>query len=149
MKKKQSYAAAFFLPVFIAWVVACVATLGSLFFSEVMLFPPCSMCWYQRIFMYPLVIIFVVALLTYDRHVIRYALPLVLMGWAISLYHMLIIYEIVPESASPCVMGVSCATRYIHWWGFVSIPLLSWLAFSLIFLCLYSVSRRVLDEELS
>lgn len=118
---------------FLAWVVALVATLGSLFFSEVMQFIPCTLCWYQRIAMYPLVFILGQGLLTNDlRSSIKFALPFVLTGWAIATYHMLLHVGIITEEMVPCSQGVPCSTKYIQWFGFVSIPLLSLLAFSII-----------------
>ena len=127
---------------FLAWIVALTATLGSLFFSEIMEFVPCTLCWYQRIFMYPLVIIFLMGMFPYDKQVVRYALPLVSLGWLFSLYHNLIHYEIIPESASPCVQGIPCSTKYIQWLGFLTIPMMSFIAFSLIGILLYMIKRR-------
>ena len=71
--------------IFICWIIASVSTLGSLFFSEIMEFPPCALCWYQRVFMFPLVIIFLVGLFPFDKSIIKYALPLALarMGFRI------------------------------------------------------------------
>ena len=61
--------------IFICWLIASVSTLGSLFFSEIMEFAPCALCWYQRIFMFPLVILLLVGLFPFDKNVIKYALP--------------------------------------------------------------------------
>jgi len=127
---------------FLAWVVSAIAMLGSLFFSEIMDFIPCTLCWYQRILMYPLVFIFVVGMMPYDRKVLKFATPLVLLGWLFALYHNLIHYGIIPESASPCVQGVPCSTKYIEWLGFISIPMLSFIAFSIIAILLYTIKRR-------
>lgn len=117
---------------YIAFTQALSATLGSLFFSEVLLFPPCALCWYQRIVMYPLVVILAVGIYTQDRHVIRYVLPLSVVGLLIALYHNLLYYHILPESAAPCILGVSCTTKQIEWFGFITIPLLSLIAFAII-----------------
>lgn len=114
---------------FAAFVVATGATLGSLFFSEVMQLPPCSLCWYQRIFMFPLPLVLGAGLLPYDRRVGRYALPLALGGAAIALWHTLLYVGIVPEEAAPCTMGVSCAQPTFELFGVLSIPALSLLAF--------------------
>ncbi len=112
------------------WLIASAATLGSLFFSEVMDFPPCSLCWYQRIFMYPLVLVLGVGLMPLDRSVLRYGLPLAIGGWLVAAYHTLLYEGVIPESAAPCSMGVSCSEEYIELLGFLSIPLLSLLAFT-------------------
>jgi len=128
---------------FSCWLLASIATLGSLFFSEVMQFQPCVLCWYQRICMYPLVLIFLVGLLSKDKGVFKYSMPLVISGWIIALYHNLLNYEILPESAAPCLQGVPCTAEYINWFGFVTIPLLSSAAFSFIFILLILFKKKV------
>lgn len=122
--------------IFSAWIISAVATLGSLFFSEVMMLPPCILCWYQRIAMYPLSILLFVGLLKIDRSLFRFTAPLALIGWAIAVYHNLLYYKILPESASPCVKGISCTTVQLEWLGFITIPLLSLIGFTLILACL-------------
>ena len=126
---------------FAAWIVSMISMLGSLFFSEFMDFIPCSLCWYQRIFMYPLVFIFIVGLIPYDKKVLKFATPLVTVGWILALYHNLLHYGIVPESASPCIQGVPCSTKYIEWLGFITIPMLSFIAFSVIAILLYKIKK--------
>ena len=128
---------------FCAWIVACVATLGSLFFSEVMQFPPCVLCWYQRICMYPLVLILLAGLFPFQRSVLRYSLPLVAAGWLIAIYHNLLYSDILPESAAPCVQGMSCTTIQIQWFGFITIPFLSFMAFTAILLILSIIYKGV------
>jgi disulfide bond formation protein DsbB len=117
---------------FFAWIVAVIATLGSLFFSEIMEFPPCTMCWYQRICMYPLTVIFLIGLIKYDENAFFYALPLVIIGWGWAFYHTLLILGIISEELAPCVLGVPCSTMYLNWFGFLDIPMLSLAAFTLI-----------------
>lgn len=130
---------------YFAWLQALIAMLGSLFFSEVMELAPCVLCWYQRIAMYPLVVILGVGLLREDKQVWQYALPLSLIGWIIALYHNLLYYNIIPKAIIPCSTGISCTTKYIQWFGFVTIPLLALTAFSVIIACLlvYRNSTRV------
>lgn len=118
--------------IFLCFLVASTATLGSLFFSEIMQFIPCSMCWCQRIFMYPLVIIFLISLLYPDDNVFKYSIALVLIGFAFAVYHNLLMFEIIPESMVPCVQGVPCSTKYLGWFGFIDIPFLSLVAYGLI-----------------
>lgn len=125
----------------IAWFQALVAMLGSLFFSLVMQLPPCDLCWYQRIALYPLVLILGLGIMRKDRTSILYAWPLAAIGWCIALYHNLLYYKILPEAMAPCKAGISCTTRYIEWFGFLTIPLLSLIAFSVILACLY-VARK-------
>lgn len=117
---------------YLAFLVAFVATAGSLFFSEIMHFPPCILCWYQRICMYPLVVLFGIGIWTKDKMVWKYALPLSSIGMVIGFYHNLLYYKILPESAAPCLLGVSCTTKFIEWFGFITIPLLSLMSFVII-----------------
>lgn len=128
--------------IFMAWLVSFVATLGSLFFSEVMGFPPCILCWYQRICMYPLVVILPAALFPVDKKVIKFTLPLTFIGVFIAIYHNLLYYKILPESAAPCKQGISCTTTHIEWLGFITIPFLSLMAFLLITILLTSLLRK-------
>ena len=82
--------------VFACWLVATAATLGALFFSEVMQLPPCALCWYQRIFIFPLVLLLPMGLFPWDRRVIRYALPLLLVGTLFSLFQLLLVWGVIP-----------------------------------------------------
>lgn len=118
--------------IFYAWLISLIATLGSLFFSEVMEFVPCSLCWYQRIAMYPLVIILGTALWKNVKDIYVTTMPLAIIGWALSVYHIGVQYDLIPESASPCIQGIPCSSMYINWLGFITIPILSFIAFSLI-----------------
>ena len=129
---------------YIAWTQALVATFVSLYFSEVMHLPPCVLCWYQRILMYPIVLIAAVGIIRRDKALATYVLPLSITGWLISLYHNLLHYKIIPESITPCQLGVSCTTRQIEWFGFITIPLLSLIVFTVINVCfiLYHRSQR-------
>ena len=117
---------------FLCWLLASVSTAGSLFFSYIMQFAPCVLCWYQRIFLFPLVIILAVGLFPFDKGVVKYALPLAIAGGLTALYHSLLYSGVIPESIQPCSQGVSCTEKYIELFGFVSIPMLSFLSFSTI-----------------
>lgn len=121
----------------LAWLQAVFAMVGSLYFSEVLHFTPCILCWYQRIAMYPLVAILTVGLLLRDSRLRFYVLPLSLIGLTTSLYHNLLYYGIIPESSAPCSVGAPCTTRYIEWLGFISIPLLALVAFTVISVSLF------------
>ena len=129
--------------VFLAFIVSLVSTLGSLFFSEIMNFIPCSLCWYQRIFMYSLVFLFLTNLLFPDDKIFKYSISLVLIGWSVSIYHNLLMFGIIPERLSPCVQGVPCSTVYINWLGFISIPLLSFFAYTIILILVLKIKRKV------
>jgi disulfide bond formation protein DsbB len=122
--------------VYLAWVIVLVGTVGSLFFSEVMGLPPCVLCWYQRIAMYPLVFIIGAGILMRDKRMKMYALPLCLVGLAIAGYHNLLYYGIIPETITPCKEGVSCTEKQIEWFGFISIPLMGLVSFLSVTICL-------------
>jgi disulfide bond formation protein DsbB len=128
---------------FLGWLVATVATLGSLFFSEVMELPPCVLCWYQRIALFPLVLVLGAGLLSFDAAVVKYSLPLAVAGWLVALYHSLLYWGIVPKDIQPCTAGVSCTERNLELLGFLSIPLMSLLGFSVIVALLIVLRRRV------
>lgn len=121
---------------YIAFAQASLATLGSLYFSELAGFPPCILCWYQRICMYPIVAILTVGILRKDKKVGLYVLPFSVIGMLIAFYHNLLYYNIIPESIAPCQAGISCTTKFIEWFGFVTIPFLSLAAFAIITVCM-------------
>ena len=118
----------------LAFLVTAIATGGSLFFSEVAHFVPCELCWYQRICMYPLSIITLLAALADDRHVARYLLPLPLVGAGVSIYHLLVENGVVAQQQS-CLISApgGCATKWIEEFGYVTIPTLALTGFALCF----------------
>lgn len=128
--------------IFGAWLVASVSTLGALFFGEVMKLPPCVLCWYQRICMFPLALILPIGLFPFDRKVVRYALPLAVIGGLVAVFHVLLVAKVIPESIKPCTQGVPCSETVIEWFGFVTIPLLSVVAFSTIIALLIAAHFR-------
>ncbi len=127
---------------YLALLQAIVATLGSLSLSEILHWTPCVLCWYQRICMYPLVLLLMVGILRKDPGIYKYVLPLSIIGFSISLYHNLLYYHILPESVAPCTIGVSCTTHFNLWFGFLSVPLLSFTAFTIISVCMIIYMRR-------
>lgn len=130
------------LLVFLAWLIATVSTLGALFLGEVMGYTPCVLCWYQRIAMFPLVLVLAAGLFPLDLRVVRYALPLVLAGWGLAVFHLALVAGWVPENIKPCQQGVPCSDLQVVWFGFVNIPLLSVFAFSVIAGLLLAVHYR-------
>lgn len=118
---------------YIAFLQAWAATLGSLYFSEIRHFLPCLLCWYQRIFMYPLVIIFSIAIYKKDKNIASYVLPITVMGMIISFYHYLLqmtpLADVTPIS---CNAYGPCRDVQALFLGFVTIPFLSFMAFSVI-----------------
>ena len=118
----------------LAFLVSAIATGGSLFFSEVANFIPCELCWYQRIFMYPLSIVTLLAALANDHRVARYLLPLPVIGAGVSVYHLLVENGVVNEAQS-CKFSApgGCATKWINEFGYVTIPILALTGFALVF----------------
>lgn len=118
----------------IGWVASFIATLGSLYFSEIMKYTPCNLCWYQRIFMYPLVIILGIAVFKKDASVALYSLILSGIGGCISIYHYSIQkVDFLGDNSLSCGI-VPCTGEYINWLGFITIPFLALLAFITIFI---------------
>ncbi|MDF2722657.1 MAG: dihydroneopterin aldolase [Paenibacillus sp.] len=115
----------------LSWAIALVATLGSLYFSEVKGYLPCKLCWYQRILMYPQ--LFVLGIAAVRRQPIyMYVLPMTLLGACISAYHYLMEKTgLFPSNSFSCGI-VPCDAEYINWFGFVTIPFLALTAFVLI-----------------
>ncbi len=124
-----------------AWLVAIVATAGSLYFSEVRRFLPCELCWYQRILMYPLALILGIANWYGDLAVRRYVLPLSVIGGTISLIHYLT-QKVEGFALFPCKPPVPCAHAYVNYFGFVTIPFMALTAFVLITLAMLLIQAR-------
>jgi disulfide bond formation protein DsbB len=113
----------------VAWGFALLATAGSLFFSEVSQFIPCRLCWFQRIGMYPLAAVLLIAAVRRDiRGGALYGLPLAAFGAVVAIYHIYIEYHPEAESAS-CKIGAPCATKWIDKLGYITIPVLALTAF--------------------
>jgi disulfide bond formation protein DsbB len=129
-------------PLFAAWLAATASTLGALFLSEVMGVAPCVLCWYQRVFMFPLAMVLTVALLPFDPKVIRYAAPLAAGGWLVALFHVLLTKGYIPETMTPCTQGIPCSQIDAQWFGFLTIPMLSLLSFSAIGLALAAAHSK-------
>ena len=123
----------------LATMVAVGATLGSLYFSEIRNFVPCDYCWYQRIAMYPLAIILLIATIRRDKNIIPYALTLSLSGMVLSVYHYQL--QLFPEQSSSCGLDASCTYRWIEVFGFVTIPLLALTSFAFISMILLATPR--------
>ncbi|MDQ6419795.1 disulfide oxidoreductase [Paenibacillus sp. LHD-117] len=126
---------------YLAWLVAVVATLGSLYFSEIEGYIPCDLCWFQRILMYPLSVILGIAAF-YNEHTIRkYVLPLSIVGMGISTFHYMM--EKIPgfKEIRPCTQGVPCTTEWINWLGFITIPFLALTGFTLITILLFIAKK--------
>ena len=123
----------------LATMIAVGATFGSLYFSEIRNFVPCEYCWYQRIAMYPLALILLIATIRRDKNIIPYALSLSLSGLALSVYHYQL--QLFPEQSSSCGLDASCTYRWIEVFGFITIPLLALTSFAFISMILIATPR--------
>ena len=115
----------------LAWLVAAVAMAGSLYFSETANFAPCKLCWYQRIAMYPLALLLLIAAVRRDQGIRRYAVPLAVVGAAISTYHYLIEWR--PSlGAGTCEISAPCTVPWFREFGFVSLSFMALCGFAAI-----------------
>ncbi len=132
--------------IFICWIIAMSALFGSLFLSEVIGLEPCVLCWWQRVFIYPLAILFMVGMFPPDRKmdlsVVRYTLPLAVIGLGFAIYHFLVHSGFIPESLQPCSEELSCAKIDLTLMGFITIPILSIFAYSAIIILLIIYRKR-------
>lgn len=114
------------------WTIALIATAGSLYFSEIRGYIPCELCWIQRIFMYPLVIVAGVAYFQKNSRIAVTTLIFSVIGGMISLYHYGIQKLTFLADSAPSCGQVPCTGQYINWLGFITIPFLALTAFILI-----------------
>lgn len=115
----------------LAFVIALASTIGSLYYSGVVHFRPCRLCWWQRIFMYPLTPILGIAALRRDRMGAIYAIPLTLGGIGYAAYHTQLRWF--PEQGSSCEVEAACTSVWVNTFGFVSIPFMAFCGFLAIF----------------
>jgi disulfide bond formation protein DsbB len=126
-----------------AFIVSLVATLGSLFYSEIAHFNPCTLCWYQRIFMYPQVVLLGLALWKKDKGIALYSLALSVIGAAIAGYHYLLQRGVVPELPCAAVgFSESCSQRFVMTFRYITIPLMAFTAFLLIIVNMISLRKN-------
>ena len=123
----------------LATMIAVGATFGSLYFSEIRNFVPCEYCWYQRIAMYPLALILLIATIRRDKNIIPYAVTLSLAGFGTSAYHYQL--QLFPDQGSSCGLDASCTYRWIEVFGFITIPLLALTSFVFISMILIATPR--------
>lgn len=117
---------------YIALLAAWIAMLGSLYFSEVAHYIPCTLCWYQRILMYPLTLVLAIGLLRRDENTPLLVLPFSVLGIGVSTYHVLLEKTHWFSGAATCQVGVPCTVLWINWFGFITIPFLALMAFLVI-----------------
>ena len=133
--------------IWLAFAVAIVTTLGSLYLSEIAHFPPCPLCWYQRICMYPLFLMLLIAGLRRDREIYWYVLGPAIIGTGFAIYHSQL--QAFPDQAGPfCKLNDPCTARWVWEFGFVSIPFMSLAAFTFIITMMFVLrSDRATDFE--
>ncbi|WP_226530031.1 disulfide oxidoreductase [Metabacillus niabensis] len=124
-----------------SWIISLIATLGSLFFSEVLHYIPCTLCWYQRILMYPLTIILGVAFYYGERTVYKYVLPIAVSGMAISFYHFTLQKFPFMQKLEMCSSGMPCSGEYINVLGLITIPFLAFISFTFITINMLIIRR--------
>jgi disulfide bond formation protein DsbB len=133
----------------IAFLVAGVAMAGSLYFSEVADFIPCRLCWFQRIAMYPLAAILLIAAIRRDRSVQWYAVPIAALGASVSIYHYLIEWQPDLEVGNACsATGVSCAAFWFREFGFVTLAFMALCGFVAVIALTLIGARVVAEREL-
>jgi disulfide bond formation protein DsbB len=135
-----------------AFVVAAIATGGSLFYSQIAGFIPCEFCWFQRMMMYPLSILTLLIAVRGDNRAARYLLPLPVVGAGTSIYHMLLEQHVIKEPGACTLTGGGCTANWIalHSFGYLTIPTLALTAFLLLigFLVLASTGESEVPATL-
>ena len=126
----------------LAWITSIIAMGGSLFFSEYMGFIPCTLCWYQRILMYPLVIFLGIAFYHTAKQIYKYILPISIIGMLTSSYHYALQKIPSMHEFATCTSGVPCSGQYINWLGFITIPFLALIAFTIISISMLVLWKR-------
>jgi len=122
----------------VATTIALVTTLGSLYYSEVAGYPPCTLCWYQRIAIYPQVVVLGVAAWRRDVGVWRTSVPLAVIGAVLSAWH--IVIERNPALAGPCDPANPCTIKWVEEFGFMTVPTMALVA-GLSFIALTLLAR--------
>jgi disulfide bond formation protein DsbB len=134
---------------FFAWAASVLAMFGSLYFSEIRKYEPCELCWYQRILMYPMVLLLGIAIVKKDYRISLYSLWLSGIGILISAYHYSLQKISFMADAAPACGRIPCTGQYINWLGFITIPFLALTAFAIIFICSLILVRKNKEEQTS
>ncbi len=134
------------LLVYAQLTISVAAIFGSLFFSEVMKFPPCDLCWYQRILLYPVALIVLTGLFWESGDTNRFVMPFAWLGLAVAVYHNLVYYKVI-QIIVPCSETAPCTAQQLNYLGFITIPLLSLVAF--IFLVISNLIVHFLERKVS
>jgi disulfide bond formation protein DsbB len=118
--------------ILLSLIISAAATMGSLYFSEILGFEPCELCWFQRIFMYPQVILFAAALWRKKKDILIYSIPLTLFGAIISIYQNYLVVASTSGQTICTTTGPSCVVEYFLTFGFINIPVMALTAFLLL-----------------
>lgn len=129
---------------YVQLTISAAAIFGSLFFSEVMKLPPCNLCWYQRILLYPVALIVLTGIYLQSSDTNRFVAPFAWLGLGIAVYHNLIYYKII-QVIIPCTESAPCTAQQLNYLGFITIPLLSASAF--LMLSIINFSAIVFDKK--
>jgi disulfide bond formation protein DsbB len=132
---------------FLAFAAALIAMFGSLYFSEIRQYEPCELCWYQRILMYPFVVLLGIATVKKDYGIAFYTMILSAIGGSISLYHFGIQKLSFLADVAPACGRVPCTSDYINWLGFITIPFLALIAFIIVFICSFLIWKQTKEEK--
>lgn len=132
---------------FLAFAAALIAMFGSLYFSEIRQYEPCELCWYQRIVMYPFVVLLGIATVRKDYAIAFYTMILSAIGGMISLYHYGLQKLTFLADAAPACGRVPCTGQYINWLGFITIPFLALTAFIIVFVCSFLIWKQTKEEK--
>ncbi len=131
----------------LAWLGSLAGLLGSLYFSEILKLAPCVLCWWQRVFMYPLTLLLPIGIAFRDRYIYRYTLPLSVAGLLVAIYQNLIYYDIVKEQLAACTSGVSCSNRYLSVFGFLDVPQFALLGFLALTVILFYFRYQIINQK--
>lgn len=132
---------------FLAFAAALLAMFGSLYFSEIRQYEPCELCWYQRIVMYPFVVLLGIATVKKDYGIAFYTMILSAVGGMLSLYHYGLQKVSFLADTAPACGRVPCTGQYINWLGFITIPFLALTAFIIVFVCSFLVWKQTKEEK--
>lgn len=132
---------------FLAFAAALIAMFGSLYFSEIRQYEPCELCWYQRIVMYPFVVLLGIATVKKDYGIAFYTMILSAVGGMISLYHYGLQKVAFLADTAPACGRIPCTGQYINWLGFITIPFLALIAFIIVFVCSFLVWKQTKEEK--
>jgi disulfide bond formation protein DsbB len=145
MKLKRYFS---YLPYFV-FIVSLLSALISLFFSEILKFTPCVLCWWARIFMYPMVFISAISIMRKQKDLHYYILPLSIIGFFITFYQNLLVWHILPEAIAPCTAGVSCIDQPFVLFGFITIPLGAMISFAIISISMLLYAQLTKENKIA